>query len=303
MKNSEIRKILRELVKIPSVSGFEKELGISDKIASLINEFNPEIDELGNVVVKIGKGKKKILVDSHLDEVGFLTTDNKLKSIGDVNLQDVKIKNLCKTNNPDNLFYFKRRFVSKGSRVKSPALDNKAGCTALLLTLKELKKTKFSVYFVFSVQEETTSKGILALVKSIKPNLIISVDSAYAKPYKNKRWIIPSLGMGPAIQLQGRGFEINNYQEIEEIAKNNNIPYQFEVIDSKNGGTNLSALKDFKIKKFQINVPVKNQHSNMSELDLLDIKNTSRLLVKMLEGNLNKTFIDCINNKGEQNAN
>ena len=62
-------KLLQALTKIPVVSGFEMKSGIHQELMKLLSKYNPTVDSMGNVVVKIGSGKKNILVEAHMDEV------------------------------------------------------------------------------------------------------------------------------------------------------------------------------------------------------------------------------------------
>src|SRR6056297_608669 len=61
---------LSEMVKIPSMSGEEKE--VMEKVSELLDKAgikNHWTDGLGNVIAKIGSGKKILAVDAHIDTV------------------------------------------------------------------------------------------------------------------------------------------------------------------------------------------------------------------------------------------
>jgi len=144
------------------------------------------------------------------------------------------------------------------------------------------------VWLAFTVQEETTRAGMASVLKKVKPDVIISVDSAYAQPFEQKRWQIPTCGDGPAIQLQGEGFVMKCVDWVEKVAKDNKIPYQFEIVDSDSGATNLSAVtSDAQI--IQINIPVRYQHSAMCETDVRDIENAAKLVVALVRDTKNET--------------
>ncbi len=68
-------KILRELLTTPSVSGNEGDLRalIRGYIKPYVDEMR--VDALGNLIaVKKGEGKRKIMIDAHMDEIGFLVS-------------------------------------------------------------------------------------------------------------------------------------------------------------------------------------------------------------------------------------
>lgn len=65
--------MIRKLLSVRSVSGFEDEF--SEVIASLIDKLvdDLEVDRVGNVVARVkGEGKERVLVDAHMDEVGLI---------------------------------------------------------------------------------------------------------------------------------------------------------------------------------------------------------------------------------------
>ena len=276
--------LLKQLTGIPAVSGFEEELGASALLASFFPFLNPQIDNTGNVIYTLGQGKRKILIEAHMDEVGFIKTKKGFVKVGYIGEDNIKDKDIELSKRLEDIAYFKRKFTVKGFIVKSPALDNKSGCAALVLALEKLKEMNASVYFVFTTQEETTKKGIKEVVKKLKPDIIISVDSAYAQPFENKRWQIPELGNGPAFQKQGKGFIIRQEDILflERLAKKNNISYQFEIVDSGEGDTNLTGI-DSAIKMFQINIPVRYQHTALSEVDIRDIENTAKMILALVK--------------------
>ncbi len=68
----EIEKLLEEMVMVPGVSGFEEPFRkyLLEKLAG----YNPYVDSMGNVIVKIGGGDKKVALVAHMDEIGLVTT-------------------------------------------------------------------------------------------------------------------------------------------------------------------------------------------------------------------------------------
>ena len=269
--------LLEALTKIPVLSGFERNSHLQELLMELLSQYKPVIDSLGNVIVKISSGKKKIVIEAHMDEVGFIQTRNGFATIGSIAEEHIQKENIV-VEEGSKLAYFKRRFEQEGGIVKSPALDNKVGCAALLLASEKLKDLDADLYLAFTVREETNKSGILRVMDDLRPETILSVDSAYAQPYHNKRWEVPECGKGPAIQIQGTNFTIPSYTLIEGVAKREKIPYQFEIVDSDHGGTNLSALSGRKVEKFQINIPVRYQHTALSEVSLSDIEHASSLI-------------------------
>jgi len=65
-------KLLKEILEASGISGYEKEI-----TAIMVRELKKSCDEvhvdsIGNVIAKKGKGKKKIMLAAHMDEIGLM---------------------------------------------------------------------------------------------------------------------------------------------------------------------------------------------------------------------------------------
>ena len=208
-----------------------------------------EIDADGNVVATIGDGSITVLMEAHLDEVGFeVLKTNKggalvLASCGNVDGENIDgaeafilrsgANGMLMFNSQEDLIFFKpsvlntetvsgelisftRKFSNDSNIVRATALDNRIGCAVLFETLSEFKKVSpndIRLVLVFSLGEETISSSLKAVVDKYKPDLFIVVDAAYAHPidFEIAEPIenIPSLGDGCAIQHNGVGFAVS----------------------------------------------------------------------------------------------
>ena len=73
-----MNQLLKELTEIPGVSGDEKAVrkAIRDLIEPHVDEWS--VDPMGNLIaLKKGTGESdlRVMIDAHMDEVGFLITD------------------------------------------------------------------------------------------------------------------------------------------------------------------------------------------------------------------------------------
>lgn len=307
------KQILKKLALIPAVSGYEQELGISDAMLSELSKYaKAEIDQFGNVIARVGTGKPTILIDAHIDEVGLMISKiegnaARLISIGNLNVSalvgsEVTIGNrsyilrkddfglFVEANEPalavGAVVYFKRKFEEADDVVKSPGLDNKTGCSVLVLIAEALKDSKdATIILAATVQhEQGDARGARAIVKRINPDFIVVIDSAYAQPYRESKWGIPILRRGPAIQKIGIDFIVNSkiIENVVSVAKKNGIEYQFEIPDGAAGGTDLSKMWEY-APGCAINIPVRYQHSAMCEADINDIENAAKLVVALVK--------------------
>ncbi len=67
-----IEDLLRDLVMVPGVSGFEEP--IRNYLLEKLKDYNPKVDKVGNIYVTVGEGEKNIAVVAHMDEIGIITT-------------------------------------------------------------------------------------------------------------------------------------------------------------------------------------------------------------------------------------
>jgi tetrahedral aminopeptidase len=312
--------LLKNLCLKYGISGNEKKSELSKFLYKTVNNKNDNTyrDKYGNIISVIGNGDETIMIDSHMDEVGFkvksktrnhiylepigridfkLVQNNSLTHLNSGNTGKIIGKGIavfdnCSSIKKDDLISYKKNFKIEGNLIKATALDNRIGCYISIKILDYLVKERNlnkRVVFVFSVREEIEKSQLNLIVKELKINRTIVLDAAYAKPYPSnyKNVTIPELGNGVAIQTQGEGFVIKNktLNIIKDIAKKNNLKFQFETPHISEGRTSLSSLK----KKdccdcCAINTPVRNQHQETGIANLEDL-NSNIKLIKLLINN------------------
>jgi len=116
---------LEKLSSIIGVSGYEE--NICKFIVEYIDKFvdNIEIDNIGNIIVKIeGKKdkKKKIMIISHMDEVGLQVTSIlndgrlKVKSLGSLKITNLYMQRIVFRNNEQGIVYCDNNINNIGIR-------------------------------------------------------------------------------------------------------------------------------------------------------------------------------------------
>jgi len=66
--------LIRELIDIPGVQGFEDEIRAA--IESKLPAGAPRVtDNMGNLVATLGSGEKQMMFSAHMDELGFIVTE------------------------------------------------------------------------------------------------------------------------------------------------------------------------------------------------------------------------------------
>ncbi|NLX61333.1 MAG: M42 family metallopeptidase [Tissierellia bacterium] len=180
---------------------------------------------------------------------------------------------------------FDSRYIEFGDNlIKAKALDNRVGCSLLIELIKEVEDISF--YGVFTVMEEVGLKGAGPAAYSVDPDICIVLEGTlcYDVPEIDSHFIPTRLNDGPAISLIDKTTLFNKAlrEKIVEIAKLNDIPYQYR--KSSMGGNDSGKIHTTKEGAITatISVPCRNIHSPTSVMSRKDYENTLKLLKAIL---------------------
>lgn len=168
----------------------------------------------------------------------------------------------------------------QGDMVVSKALDDRAACAVLIETIKNMPNTDNEIYFVFTVQEELGLRGAKTAAYQVEADMAIAVDVTGTGDTPESRLMEVSVGKGPAIKIKDNS--IMCHKEVIELIKSkaeeNNIPYQFEILEY--GGTDVGAIhiSGGGIPSGAISIPTRYIHSPSEYASLSDIENCAKLL-------------------------
>ncbi|MEL9991830.1 MAG: M42 family metallopeptidase [Thermoproteus sp.] len=171
---------------------------------------------------------------------------------------------------------FQKRYVEMGRFVSATALDDRAGCWALL----EARRRGADATFVWTVQEEVGIMGARALSGKLGVRNAVVVDTMACCHPNYTGSVKP--GQGPVLRLFDNYGAYNNKlaRRILEIAKKRGIPLQ---IGSGGGGTDAAAFFVAGIPTVSIGIPTKYSHSPVEMAHKDDLKHTVELLVALAE--------------------
>ena len=131
----------------------------------------------------------------------------------------------------DSKFVF---FGSNNGYVKGKAIDDRAGCAAMIETIRKIRAEKlslpFDTYFCFTVREEVGLSGARVAAERVKPSRAIILESTaigdIAGAPDHKR--VADVGSGGVISLMDRStiYDSEFVRFTLDTAKNNNIKAQ-----------------------------------------------------------------------------
>lgn len=176
--------------------------------------------------------------------------------------------------------------LGKENIVSCKSFDNRAGCTILIEILKKIKNPDYTLYGVFTTQEEVGLRGAKTASYGLDIDFAIIIDSTVGGPIPKTEAekVTISLGKGPSIDLMDRGFILS--EKVKEIllkaANESGIPYQTHISSGSTDGAVVHTTKEG-IPTAVISIPSKYIHSTVEILDLNDLESTLKLAIKSIE--------------------
>lgn len=289
-------------------------------------------DQNGSIIIhRNGKGKH-ILLDAHLDTIGFVVTgitDDgflRLSKVGGIDMRTAEGMELTVHGKEDvygivctvpphlsngdskvstdgtcvadvgmdkdsveaiieigDKVSYRNSFEKLGeNRVSSTYIDDRGGIAVLLKAL-EYTNTSNEITLVCSAQEETGGTGATCASFNIDADLSLLVDVSFAlTPDSNPKECGKMnggamIGYSPILSRE--------YSDLlVEIAKENNIPYQKEIMSGKTG-TNADHITISKggVPSALVSLPQRYMHTPIEVVDIRDIESCAKLIARFLE--------------------
>lgn len=314
--------LLERLCKAFGVSGSEK--AVRELIKEELKDISCNIkeDNMGNLIVKMGEGKEKIMISSHMDQIGVIATfieDSGIIRVGNVGslkaeevvhnfikFQNGTIGKIAGTkDNPSmsDLYIdlglksrdevlkkvregdtaaFESPYLNIGNNIVSPNLNNRVGCYILLRLIKQVKTFTRETYFVFSTQQELGGRGARAAAFSIEPNYSIVVDLEGSGDVPGANGEL-KLGKGPAISIMNRTLIIHH--EIKAMLENSAKEAEVELqyaVSTEDTDGGNIHKEIGGIKTGVFTVPCRYLHSVSEMVCLEDVEGAVKVLTKLI---------------------
>lgn len=311
-------KLLVNLINAFGISGNEKDIRELIKQQLGKHDFSIHEDKIGNLVVKVGSAKKKVMICSHMDSIGFIVNHIekngviRVESIGNFNSEDVShsfirfengtlgkvfkskegiFADIGVDNKEDVLKKLKEGdtasltgpYLSVGNDIIiSPLLHNKCGCYILLRLIQEIKNKDTEFYFVFSSQGEVGGIGARAAADYIYPDYCLIIGTERAKGADGTGTNI-SLGKGPVLKIMDKSLimheDIKNM--LENAANKAKIKLQYSISTDKSEG-GLIHKEKIGIRTGEIAIPCRYKYSTSEMMSLNDIEDIIKVLKEIV---------------------
>jgi putative aminopeptidase FrvX len=168
------------------------------------------------------------------------------------------------------------------TRAMGRAMDDRVGCTALLLALRDLDRTKLAgatVTFAWVTLEEVGLLGSADLASRMSADLAVAVDTFVTSdtPLENKRYAYARLGHGCVARAGDHSnlTPLPALRKLRDLAARRQIPLQWGHTGGGNDGSVWTAGGAIDL---PLAWPLRSSHSWVELIDLRDLVALSRLV-------------------------
>ena len=171
-------------------------------------------------------------------------------------------------------------FELLNNRVCGRSFDDRAAVACLIELAKRLSKEKlpFNVAFVLSDGEELGMRGVRPAAFKINPDEAIAIDVSFGDGIGISGDECGKLGGGGMIGISP-SLDSRISKKLIALSKENNIPYQTEVMGSRTGtNADMISVNRSGVKTCTLSIPLRNMHSDVEILDMSDLDSVCSLL-------------------------
>jgi putative aminopeptidase FrvX len=183
------------------------------------------------------------------------------------------------------------KIMSDGKTATGKALDDRVGCAVMMEVFKEIgKELDVATYAVATTQEEIGLRGATVSAFDLSPELaiILDVTCAVDVPGVEESEYESRLGAGPSIALSEASptYAYVAHPKVRKLlidtAIEEKIPYQLDVSQSGLSDAAAISLARGGVPIGMVYVPCRYLHSPVELVNLIDAKNTSKLVKTFL---------------------
>ena len=171
-------------------------------------------------------------------------------------------------------------------KIKAKALDDRAGCVALIRLIKEAD-FEYDSWCAFTVQEEVGLRGGRIAAKTVLPDIFIALESTTCSdiPDMEKGLNVTKMGKGVALSYMDGGFMADRklVNALIKLAEEKNIPCQLKSFASGGNEVRAAQTTGRGVISAALSVPCRYLHSPISVIDKSDYESMYALAKEMCE--------------------
>lgn len=182
--------------------------------------------------------------------------------------------------------YFDSEFIEFGeNRIKSKAIDDRAGCAMMIKLM--LEEPEYDTWFVFNVQEEIGLRGAAVSAFSVQPDIAFVLEATTAADIDGVGGAkkVCSLGDGPVVSFMDRStvYDKQLYNLAFETADELGIKCQTKTMIAGGNDSGAIHISGKGVRTLAVSVPCRYLHSPSCVIDYSDLEASYKLVKSLIE--------------------
>ena len=182
--------------------------------------------------------------------------------------------------------YFDSEFMEFGNnRIKSKAIDDRAGCALMLRLIEE--EPEYDTFFVFNVQEEIGLRGSTVSAFSLQPDIAIVLEATTAADIDGADGAakVCTINGGPVVSFMDRStmYDKELYKTAFETAKENEIKCQTKSMIAGGNDSGAIHISGKGVRTIAVSLPCRYLHSPSCVISKQDFDDAYRLVKLMMK--------------------
>ena len=182
--------------------------------------------------------------------------------------------------------YFDSEFMEFGNnRIKSKAIDDRAGCALMLRLIEE--EPEYDTFFVFNVQEEIGLRGSTVSAFSLQPDIAIVLEATTAADIDGADGAakVCTINGGPVVSFMDRStmYDKELYKTAFETAKEIEIKCQTKSMIAGGNDSGAIHISGKGVRTIAVSLPCRYLHSPSCVISKQDFDDAYRLVKLMMK--------------------
>ena len=182
--------------------------------------------------------------------------------------------------------YFDSEFMEFGNnRIKSKAIDDRAGCALMLRLIEE--EPEYDTFFVFNVQEEIGLRGSTVSAFSLQPDIAIVLEATTSADIDGADGAakVCTINGGPVVSFMDRStmYDKELYKTAFETAKENEIKCQTKSMIAGGNDSGAIHISGKGVRTIAVSLPCRYLHSPSCVISKQDFDDAYRLVKLMMK--------------------
>lgn len=182
--------------------------------------------------------------------------------------------------------YFDSEFIEFGeNRIKSKAIDDRAGCAMMIKLMQE--EPEYDTWFVFNVQEEIGLRGSTVSAYSVQPDIAFVLEATTAADIDGVSGAkkVCSLGEGPVVSFMDRStvYDKQLYSLAFDTAAELDIKCQTKTMIAGGNDSGAIHISGKGVRTLAVSVPCRYLHSPSCVIDYSDLEASYKLVKTLIE--------------------